>query len=125
MSISNPQTYKNFHNYPLAFMPCGAGEMRGLKADEYAALQSAIKTELTFPVRLSVNMQKYAFGTINITRTNGQSHWTESQFEEVRLFCERHNLTIQTSGQLAPGNGYIFGSALNYVYLRLPIRVHD
>jgi hypothetical protein len=97
--------------------------VRGLTAEEYQALREAVEEQIPFPVRLTVNEQRYVFGTLNILPTKQDRlpgsnfpHWTQEQYDCVRDFMQRHGLTIVSTVPLDPDKHYVFSSGLWYVY---------
>lgn len=100
-----------------------SGMAAGLTAEQYATLATAIERELPFPVRLTVNEQLYAFGTVNILPTkqdkpHGSSYprWTEEQYQAVYDFMQRHGLIITLSHLLTPETHYVHASGIWYIY---------
>lgn len=121
MSSGVPKT-----KYPTkkVYAPCKQPEGDGLTSAQFDKLCALITEALPFPVRLSVNEQKYVFGTVNITplkedRVNGDRYrWTGAQAQEAIQFMLLHGLTLSMADQLkSPHAPYIFASGIWYIVL--------
>jgi hypothetical protein len=108
--------------YPTkkVYAPCRTPYGRGHTAEEYEELRAAVEREIPFPVRVSVNEQRYVFGTVNISpvpiNPRTANHWTQEEYRAVYDFMARHNLTISQPDLLQPDKVYVHSSGINYIY---------